>query len=270
VPALLAVGLLLACGGGDDDDSDATAVSDEAARELSSTPRIIEGAGTSRVREREVEFNAPDGLKLKGSYYHQPEATALIVLLHANESDRTEWDDHVSAFSDQSWDVLALDIRGHGESNEYHIAGGHSFRANPLALRPDDAVTDLGVVLARLQDEYHAPVLPVAVVGAGVGANVAWLSTGVHEQVMTAVALSASDTRPDGPLSGEAFPDASPHDVLFVAGTDAFGEAEGLSQATEGGSTLQAADGTGAALLAQPDVLEAVLGWLKEHLPAAP
>jgi hypothetical protein len=96
------------------------------------------------------------------------------------------------------------------------------------------------------------------------------LSTGVHEQVVSAVALSASDTRPGGPLSGEAFPDASPHDVLFVAGPEGFGEAEALAEATEGGSARQASDGSGAALLAQPDVLDAVLGWLHEHLPAAP
>lgn len=264
---LFALPLPLAACGGADNGADSA----EPNRELSSTPRIIEDAGSVRVRDRAVDFNAFDGLNLKGTYYSRPEATALVLLLHSSGADRSEWDAYVSAFYEAGWDVLALDMRGQGESNEYVIAGGRRFRANPLALRADDAIADIGSVIEQLPDRYQAKNLPMFVVGAEAGGNVAWLSTGVHEQVVAAVALSAVDTRPDGPLSGDAFPDATPRDVLFVAGPADLADARNLAETVAGDvQVLEAAEGAGVDLLGQEGTLAAVLAWIRDRVPADP
>jgi pimeloyl-ACP methyl ester carboxylesterase len=256
-----------ACGGGDDDGESGLPSALE--REQVGTPRVIENIGSAQTRDRNVEFNGFDGLQVRGTYYQPDGATALIILLHSAGGTRAEWEPYASRFYEAGYEVLAIDLRGHGESDEYVIAGGSKFRANPLTIRADDAVTDIASILEQLPQRYEAQPLPVFVVGADAGANAAWLSTGVHEDVLAGVAVSAEDTRPDGPLSGASFPDAEPHDVLFVAGPGEVPDANALAETVSGDvEVLEAAEGTGVVLLDQPGVTEAVLAWIAEHLPA--
>lgn len=111
-----------------------------------------------------------------------PRAGPTLVLLHAGVADRRMWDPQWPALSAEH-DVLRLDLRGYGESDE----------------RPDGALSPLGDVLDTLDG---LGVERCALVGASFGAGVA------VEVALTRPTLAASLllVAPGGSLIAEVTP----------------------------------------------------------------
>ncbi|HLC79517.1 MAG TPA: alpha/beta fold hydrolase [archaeon] len=73
--------------------------------------------GSDDMQEIEkVEFKTSDGFKIKGNL-HAKGKTA-IILLHQFQLDRTSYGGFAKKLSDANYTVLAIDLRGHGNSNE--------------------------------------------------------------------------------------------------------------------------------------------------------
>ena len=67
-----------------------------------------------------VSFPAADGVRLYADYYPPPiarhGAAPMVILLHMYRSDRRAWEPLVAPLHEVGFAVLALDLRGHGES----------------------------------------------------------------------------------------------------------------------------------------------------------
>ncbi|MFH0980996.1 MAG: alpha/beta fold hydrolase, partial [Planctomycetota bacterium] len=74
-------------------------------------------AASEPVREP-AHFTTEDGVEILGDFY--PPAAAgrapAVILLHIYRSDRTSWRPLIPKLHEAGFAVLALDMRGHGES----------------------------------------------------------------------------------------------------------------------------------------------------------
>jgi dipeptidyl aminopeptidase/acylaminoacyl peptidase len=140
-------------------------------------------AAQSDAEPELVGLTAPDGLGLTGEFY-APElldddaetGAPAVLLLHMLNSQRAAWDDFVPDLLAAGYAVLAVDMRGHGETG-----GTQDW---PLA------ESDVQLWLDWLRDQPDIDPARLNIVGGSIGANLALRAMANDEAVITAVALS--------------------------------------------------------------------------------
>jgi dienelactone hydrolase len=65
---------------------------------------------------RIVDLTAPDGLKLKGTFFAAPASGPGVLLLHQCNRQRRVWDDLAARMTSAGINVMTVDLRGYGES----------------------------------------------------------------------------------------------------------------------------------------------------------
>jgi pimeloyl-ACP methyl ester carboxylesterase len=144
-----------------------------------------------------VEITAPDDLTIVGDYY--PGDENAVLLLHMLSSRRSAWESLIPSLTAQGWTVLAVDMRGHGQTG-----GAQNWTA---------AETDVQVMVDWLREQGAEN---VAIIGASIGSNLALRGAANDEQVVTAVALSPGlDYR--GVTTADAVETLGERPVLLVA-----------------------------------------------------
>lgn len=134
-----------------------------------------------------VALHMPDGLTLRGTAWgpaRGPARAPAALLLHGFGQTRHAWDQTASTLADAGFHVLAIDARGHGESE--HAADGNYLL--------DHFVADVREVLATL------PGRPI-IVGASVGGLAALLVEGESADPLTS-ALVLVDITPRFEVAG--------------------------------------------------------------------
>ncbi len=138
-----------------------------------------------------VEYTTSDGVVIIGDYWMPNDASTpapAVILLHMYRSDRAAWRPLVSVLEDAGFAIMAIDLRGHGES-----------------LKPEDRklekrVRDRDPVLFRamhrdvfgayrwLQQRPEVDLSRLAIVGASVGCSVA-LDYAVRDKSVDTIVL---------------------------------------------------------------------------------
>ncbi len=123
-----------------------------------------------------VEYTTSDGVVIVGDYWIPKDANTpapAVILLHMYRSDRSAWRPLVSVLEDAGFAILAIDLRGHGES------------IKPEDRKLEKRVRDRDPVLFRamhrdvfgayrwLQQRPEVDLSRLAIVGASVGCSVA-------------------------------------------------------------------------------------------------
>ncbi|HEV8324098.1 MAG TPA: alpha/beta fold hydrolase [Myxococcota bacterium] len=164
-----------------------------------------------------VTLTSKDGMVLHAEWRtpagRVPPFPALL-LLHDLAGDLTQWDEVWPLFEARGWAVLALDLRAHGGSTRR--ADGARVTLDTIGPVAVAAMpVDVWAALDWLRAWPDADAARLAVVGAGLGANLAWVASGTEWGVQAAVALS-----PGTRLAkvGEEIADLAPRGVLLVAG----------------------------------------------------
>src|SRR5690349_206280 len=63
-----------------------------------------------------VETAAPDGLTLKGDFYLVDVNRPTVLLLHELYTNRTSWQPYIGTLTGAGYNVLAVDLRGMGQT----------------------------------------------------------------------------------------------------------------------------------------------------------
>ena len=116
--------------------------------------------GSHASQSRPIEFRGHGDLRLVGDAYGDP-AARPVVLLHGGGQTRHAWGNTAAVLADHGWYAIALDTRGHGDS-EWAASGDYSV---------DTLAADLRCVIDTLGT-------PAAVVGASLGGITALLAAG--------------------------------------------------------------------------------------------
>lgn len=145
------------------------------------TPGIESTALTSVPDDGEkLTLMTSDGVQLAAFFYapeNLNEDTEILILVHEAYRGHRSWDEFRSAAHENGYAVIALDLRGHGQSS-----GDQVFTE---AMDHDiDAVVDWISVSPDLNEDR------IAIAGASVGANLALRAGARHPQIKSVVLLS--------------------------------------------------------------------------------
>lgn len=201
---------------------------------------------------------AADGTTLVGSYY--PPATApapAVLLLHMTGGQKEDWAFLATRLQEAGYAVMALDLRGHGESSG----------TVDWTTAPDDGERAwVALATQREVDKQRT-----AIVGAGIGANLA-LAVAAAEPQVRAVALLSPLPDDQGVPSGEAISTYGERPLLIVVSEEdphAAESAAALAELAPASPVLtiyQGADHGIQMFVSQPGLTSLLLGWLGVHL----
>jgi pimeloyl-ACP methyl ester carboxylesterase len=144
----------------------------------------------------EVKFQTEDGVEIHADLYAAGDPNAhSVILLHAHRKDRTIWGSLLPSLTGAGFNVLNLDLRGHGDSTR---KGESTLDADdvPLYLTGRLIVDSTRDVLAALAflEERGIQTERVAIVGDTYGAMLSFLTAGQRpDSVRCLVLLSAPE-----------------------------------------------------------------------------
>ena len=256
-------------------------------------PDLEEGVGRSYPIES-VSFQSVDQVTVSALFGKIPEGEVqdrpVVILVHdLGVGTKDEWGFFFEALLDQGYLPLSIDLRGHGQTP---LPDDGRAQANLLLADVENSHLDVQAALIWLSSQQGVDIQRVAVVGNGVGGNVAFVSAGAFpQQVKTAVALSAGlwDLDFNPLVVGAGVESFSPQSVLFMAGEQDFvidqtgavitapngqplsyvGFAQLLAGVTEDPKQLQVFPGTndhGLDLLNNANAVDVLLDWLETYL----
>jgi dienelactone hydrolase len=163
----------------------------------------------AQVEMRYTDLAAPDGVKLKASYYTAGKPGPGVLLLHQCNRDRTVWNDLAAQLAASGIHVLTFDYRGFGESP------GERYQSLPPQQREAMAQHWPGDIDAAFQYLLNQPGVDktrIGVGGASCGVNNAVQTARRHPEVKTLVLLSGTTNE-----DGRAFLQASGTLPVFIS-----------------------------------------------------
>ncbi|MFC4293143.1 alpha/beta hydrolase [Sphingorhabdus arenilitoris] len=82
-----------------------------------STRPTPSNVGRMAANEQEIALTAEDGVRISASYFPAQQTDApVILLLHGNGASRRQFTSHVAWLNRSGFSAMAIDFRGHGES----------------------------------------------------------------------------------------------------------------------------------------------------------
>jgi pimeloyl-ACP methyl ester carboxylesterase len=189
-----------------------------------------------------------------------PAPIPAILLLHGYGEDRTAWKDFSKQLLNRGFAVMAMDLRGHGESrtkNQRPIQASPDWRTNL-----QEFPVDLDPALDFMKSQPRVDTRKMAVIGFDVGANLALIASGRFPEVRTAVAIKPNLDESFA-LAGSA-QDFQPRSTLVVVSSQA--EADRFKSVVKTPSrTIVASHAKGTAeWTSDQQVAEAIFQWLRE------
>lgn len=220
----------------------------------------------------DVQLVAPDGVKLKATYYAAGKPGPGVLLLHMCNSTRQAWSTLARQAAARGYHVLAMDYRGYGESEGTRSTVG----AEQQAIITEKWPGDVDAALAWLTWQKGVDGQRMAAGGASCGVNQSLLAARRHPEIKTVVLLSGGSN----PASREYLAKTPALPVFGAASHGDDGAVEGMRWLMQWSGNrdnkfleYQAA-GHGTEMFAVEKGLEpAILDWLDARLrnaPAAP
>jgi pimeloyl-ACP methyl ester carboxylesterase len=209
-----------------------------------------------------AEMTTFDLVKLYGTFELPragPAPIPSVLLLHGYGEDRNVWQDFKDQLVARGWAVLALDLRGHGQStvrNQKTFAATTEWRTSPHEFPHDiDPALDFLKAQPRLDSRR------IVVIGYDVGANLALFASGKFQEVRTVVAVKP-DLKESLLLAGSA-QDFQPRSALVVADETQAGALKTQIQTPARFLTLPT-NGGATAVFKNKQLTDAIMAWLKE------
>ncbi len=207
---------------------------------------------------RRITIATADGETLVGTFYPPPDSPAAgVLLLHMLGHRKEDWAQFATRLQETGYGVLALDLRGHGES------GGE----RNWTSMPDDVQRAWTTLVAQPEVDRER----TGIVGADIGANLALLAAGEEAEVRAVVLLSPGLDY-HGIRTEEAMTAYGARPLLVVASqedTYAATSAQALVALAQGPAaiTLYTNAGHGTDMFGpQPDLVDLLLSWLEMYL----
>ena len=233
---------------------------------------VEEQPADAPVRMQSVEISGKGGLQFAGDWYPPPDSEEgrfpAVVLLHGSGETRGVWDTFIQEkLAGNMVGVLNLDLTSGDEGSP----GG---AAAPSEAGPDqlDALLKLlEATFAWLEAQGNIDPYLIGVVGAGLGADLAFLASGKFENVRAAVVVSGSLANISS--VAERAQDFQPHSILFLAtrgDESSTASIAGLERQTGYPRQTRVFEGSssrGSEVLAEiPEASDLVVEWLDKRL----
>jgi pimeloyl-ACP methyl ester carboxylesterase len=167
---------------------------------------------------RPVTCLTEDSVHLRGSYWEARDENAIsLLLIHDAGEDRSVWDPFVPLFRSRGWGVLAVDLRGHGESVRQDMRPDLLKPNAEDLISPHQYPTDMRAALAFMARQPKAVPAKLATIGVGLGADLVYASSGRGWGNASGVCIGLDDQRGRLLAGAGAF---APRSIYLVYGAD--------------------------------------------------
>lgn len=152
---------------------------------------MLVAASLAMCAEKTVDLTAPDGTKLKASYFAANKPGPGVLLLHQCNRDRRSWDVLAQRLAASGINVLTFDLRGFGESGDTPRA-----KATPEQIRAEQAKwrDDIDVAFQYLVSQPGVKKDTIGVGGASCGVNNSIQTAIRHPEQVRSLVLLAGPT----------------------------------------------------------------------------
>jgi alpha-beta hydrolase superfamily lysophospholipase len=139
------------------------------------------------VEVKKVSFITKDGVTIVANYYPNKEAKFAGILIHMRPKTKESFDDFAKFLQKQGYALLAIDLRGHGESVE-SIKGKLDY--NKFSEDEEkESINDIIAASNFLEKEGYSKDKQF-LIGASIGANLSFQFLTENESIKAAVLLS--------------------------------------------------------------------------------
>lgn len=197
-----------------------------------------------------------DGQTISYQIYTASPGSPAVILLHMLRRTRTDWDSVAKWLQRSGYTVIVPDLRGHGQST-----------GNYEAFKPEDfnkMTNDVAAMKSVLQNQ-GADTTRLAIVGASIGANVAYNYALADKDVKTVVLLS-----PGLDFKGITVePKSFSKTFLVVASKDdnySATTAQEFQKNPKATIKMYEDAGHGTNMFAKNDLAPTILNWLKANV----
>jgi pimeloyl-ACP methyl ester carboxylesterase len=222
--------------------------------------------------ERSVTFLSEDSVHVRGTYWEPRDDRAIsLVLIHDAGAEQSVWDPFVPLFRTRGWGVLTFDLRGHGGSVRQDM------RADLLRPAADDLTSphayplDVKAALQFVIRQPKADPAKVALLGAGIGADLAYAAAGRGWGNASTVCIGLDEARGRSLAGPGAFAPRSIYllhgalDPVSTASADAFlatcaypAEVQAYTDSADRGLALFIAQ--------QPEIVARAIMWIERTI----
>jgi dienelactone hydrolase len=225
-------------------------------------------AGAAQPPAQDLDLFAPDGTRLRATYWSAEKPGPAVLLLHMCNSQRRAWAGLGPRLAASGIHALALDYRGYGESGGGPLPEGFQEQAR---LRNEVWPGDVDAAFTRLRQLSGAEALGAA--GGSCGVHMAVGAASRHREIRALVLLAGTTDR-----RGEQFLERSPWLPVFAAAARDDGNAVEMTRWVQGFSAhpdnrfAEYADGGhGTEIFARHADLEpAIAAWFERWLVRGP
>jgi pimeloyl-ACP methyl ester carboxylesterase len=141
----------------------------------------------TKMEVQKVSFITKDGVTIVANYYPNKSAKFAGILVHMRPKTKESFDDLAKFLQKQGYTLLALDLRGHGESTE-SIKGKLDYNKFSEA-EEKESINDLVSASLFLEKEGY-PKDKQFLIGASIGANLSFQFLSENPQVKAVILLS--------------------------------------------------------------------------------
>jgi pimeloyl-ACP methyl ester carboxylesterase len=219
--------------------------------------------GSAEAPSPGVAFKSFDLVDLRASFTMPngvPAPVPAVLLLHGYGENRSVWKDFEPQLLSRGWAVMALDLRGHGESksrNQRPVQASPEWRKDP-----HEFPGDVDPALDWIKAQPRINTRKIVIIGSDVGANLALIASGRYPEVRTVVAIKP-DLNESVALAG-APQDFQPRSALLVAANSADADRMKTTVKTPSRVVVASHSGGTAEWVADKQVSDAIFQWLSE------
>jgi dienelactone hydrolase len=169
---------------------------------------IASSAATAQPAPRDVDITAPDGTRLKATYFAAAQPGPAVLLMHMCVTTRTAWEPVARQLRDVGISALTIDNRGFGES------GGPRFESSPDVRRQlnEKWPGDFDAAFAWLVAQSGVDKSRIGAGGASCGVNNAVKLASRHPEVCSLVLLAGG-----ADMAGVKYLEENPWLPIFTA-----------------------------------------------------
>ncbi len=133
-----------------------------------------------------ISFETNDKIKIAADLYGVQNAIGFLILVHMMPAAKESYADLAQRFQNLGYESLAIDLRGHGESEM-----GPNGYLNFSDSQHQKSILDLEAAVDYLIKNRGAASDEIIFIGASIGANLSLQYVSEHQEYKTAVLLSA-------------------------------------------------------------------------------
>ncbi|HEY4613121.1 MAG TPA: alpha/beta fold hydrolase [Bacteroidota bacterium] len=216
---------------------------------------FIAGSTAAQKKELNLDVPAPDGVKLKASYYSPGKPGPGILLLHQCNMDRRSWTTLATKLVERGIHVMTFDYRGYGES--------------PKTDGSKNLPGDIDAAFETLMSQPGVDKNRLAVGGASCGVNNTVQLARRNGRIKALMLLS-------GPVTSEGLAFLKEYSTIAIFGAASSEEAfavstirEMVAKSTNPATTIQELKNAGHGVEmfdAEPMLLKMIVDWLAKVL----